>query len=320
MNKDLVKAYVAWGNVCLFWGSTYLAMRIGVAAFPPALFAGFRFAIAGLLFFSFLKFKGHATPGRQQILDHVIVGVLLLVLANGVVVWSEQWVESSLAALIVATVPFWMVGFESALPGGDKLNLRKILGIIIGFLGLVQLLGPELKASFDPNLIKGIVALFFAACSWAAGSIYSKHRNIKTDPMMAAAIQMISAGIILIVVGAFIGEFQRLAFNWRGLAALSYLIVFGSLVGYSSYIYALSKLPVARFSMYAYINPVIAVILGWLILDERFDWVMVTSTLVVLLGVVLVKTSSPKKSVDSAKPLMTALRNCMHPKNRKVHP
>ena len=292
MNKDLIKAYIAWGNVCLFWGSTYLAMRIGVAAFPPALFAGFRFSMAGVIFFIFLKCRGYSTPGRREIVDHIIVGVMLLVMANGVVVWAEQWVESSLAALMVATVPFWMVGFESMLPGDDKINTRKIFGIIIGFIGLLQLLGPQLKASFDPDFFKGILALCFAACSWAAGSIYSKYRNIKTDPMMAAAIQMISAGIILIFIGSVIGEHQRLAFSWQGLAALMYLIVFGSLVGYSSYIYALSKLPVSKFSMYAYINPVIAVVLGWLILDERFDWVMVTSTAVILFGVVLVKTAS----------------------------
>ncbi len=292
MNTDLTKAYFAWGNVCLFWGSTYLAMRIGVDAFPPALFAGFRFFIAGLIVFTFLKYKGHATPGRKVIVDHIIVGVMLLVMANGVVVWAEQWVESSLAALMVATVPFWMVGFESMLPGGDKINTRKVLGIIIGFIGLVQLLGPQLKDSFDPGFFKGTLALCFAACSWAAGSIYSKHRSMKTDPMMGAAIQMISAGIILICIGAFIGEYQRLTFSWQGLAALAYLIVFGSLVGYSSYIYALSKLPVSKFSMYAYINPVIAVVLGWLILDERFDWVMVISTVVILFGVVLVKTAS----------------------------
>jgi drug/metabolite transporter (DMT)-like permease len=320
LSKDLIKAYIAWGNVCLFWGSTYLAIRIGVAVFPPALFIGIRFVIAGLIFFAFLKLKGFATPGRKEVFDSVIVGVMLLVLGNAVVVWAEQWLESGLAALIIATVPFWMVGFEAALPGGDKLTLRKIAGIILGFMGLVHLLGPDLKAGFDPNFFKAILALFFAACSWAAGSIFSKHRNLKTDPLMAATIQMISAGIILIFMGAFFGEFKRLVFNWQGLAAMAYLIVFGSLIGYSSFIYALSKLPVAKFSMYAYINPVIAVILGWLILDERFDWVMITSTIVVISGVILVKTEPAAKPADAAKPFMPTLRNSIRSIYRKVHP
>ena len=322
MNRDLIKAYIAWGNVCLFWGSTYLAMRIGVAVFPPALFAGFRFAIAGLVFLAFLKFKGHAIPAWKDILDNAIVGIMLLVLANGVVVWAEQWVQSSLTALILATVPFWMVGFEAILPGGDSLNFRKIFGIILGFIGLVQLLGPDLKASFDPHSFKGILALSFAACSWAAGSIFSKHHNTKTDPMMGAAIQMISAAIILILVGVLWGEFSLLAFSWQGLGALAYLIVFGSLVGYSSYIYALSKLPVSKLSMYAYINPVIAVVLGWLILDERFDAVMVTSTIMVLVGVVLVKTAPTEveKPVYSTKPVMIAIGNIFRHKKRKVNP
>jgi drug/metabolite transporter (DMT)-like permease len=322
VNKDSIKAYIAWGNVCLFWGSTYLAIRIGVVVFPPALFAGFRFAIAGLVFLAFLKFRGHVIPGWKDILDNAIVGIMLLVLANGVVVWAEQWVQSSLAALTVATVPFWMVGFEAALPGGDKLNFRKIVGIILGFIGLVQLLGPDLKDSFDPGSFKGILALSLAACSWAAGSIFSKHRNIKTDPMMAAAIQMISAGILLSLVGGFLGEFSRLAFSWRGLGALAYLIVFGSLVGYSSYIYALSKLPVSKLSMYAYINPVIAVVLGWLVLGERFDGVMVTSTVMVLMGVVLVKTAPKEvqKPFTSTKPSMIAMGNFLRHRKRKVHP
>lgn len=300
MKKDIIKAYTAWGAVCLCWGTTYLAIRIGVEVLPPALFAGIRFAIAGLIIFIFLKLKGLPNPSRQELLDLAVVGIMLLIMANGVVVWAEQWVPSGLAALIVATVPFWMVGFEAALPTGDELNVRKVFGIIIGFTGLVLLLGPDLKGSLDKAYLKGILAMFFAPCSWAAGSIYSKYRPVKSHPMMAAACQMIIAGTILVSIGAIFGEFQRFVFDIQGLAAIAYLTVFGSIVGYGSYIYALRKLPVSKVSMYAYINPVIAVVLGWMILDERFDWVVVTATAVVLLGVVLVKTASSKKSVKAS--------------------
>lgn len=297
--KDKVKAYVAWGAVSLFWGTTYLAIRIGVESLPPALFAGFRFAIAGIIVFIFLILRGHPIPNRRELLDIVIVGIALLAVANGTVVWAEQWVPSGLAALIVATVPFWMVGFEAALPTGDTLNLRKVCGILIGFAGLVFLLGPDLKGSLDSAYLKGILAIFFAPCSWAAGSIYSQYRKIKTHPMMAAAIQMLVAGTILILVGAVFGEFQQFNYNPRGLAALAYLVVFGSIVGYGSYIYALGKLPASKVSMYAYINPVIAVVLGWLVLDERLDWMVATATTVVLFGVVLVKSARSEKPVTS---------------------
>ncbi|MFQ6114659.1 MAG: EamA family transporter [bacterium] len=293
--KDILKAYTAWGAVCLFWGTTYLAIRIGVEVVPPALFAGVRFFIAGLIFLLFLKSRGYSSPSRRELSDMAVVGITLLTIGNGLVVWGEQWVPSGLAALLVATLPFWMAGFEAALPAGDKLNARKVLGIIIGFAGLVLLLGPDFQGSWDKAYLKGILAIFFAPCSWAAGSLYSKYRPVRSHPMIAAACQMIIAGTLLISIGAIFGEFQRFVFDIQGLAALGYLIVFGSIFGYGSYIYALSKLPASKVSMYAYINPVIAVILGWLVLDERFDWVVVTATAVVLFGVVLVKTAASEK-------------------------
>ena len=297
--RDVIKAHLAWGAVCLFWGTTYVAIRIGVETFPPALFAGFRFAIAGIIVFIFLKLRGYSIPNRRELLDIAIVGITLLAIANGTVVWAEQWIPSGLAALIVGTLPFWMVGFEAALPTGDKLNLRKVIGILIGFAGLVLLFGPDLKGSLNTSYSKGILAISLAPCAWAVGSIYSKYRKIKTKPMMAAAIQMIVAGIILIFIGTIFGELQHLSFDFQGLAALAYLVVFGSIVGYGSYIYALAKLPASKVSMFAYVNPVIAVILGWLILDERLDWVVATATAVVLFGVVLVKSARSKKPAVS---------------------
>ena len=222
-----------------------------------------------------------------------VVAIALLVMANGSVVWAEQWVPSGLAALIVATLPFWMAGFEAALPSGNKLTLRKVSGIIIGFAGLVILFAPELKNSFDMAYFKGILALLFSPFSWAAGSIYSKYKPVQTHPLMAAAFQMLIAGLILVVAGAFLGEFHRFDMDIQGIAALAYLVIFGSLVGYGSFVYALAKLPATKVSMYAYINPVIAVLLGWLILGERMDWMVVSSTVIVLFGVVLVKASRP---------------------------
>jgi drug/metabolite transporter (DMT)-like permease len=288
--KEMLKAYSAWGAVCLFWGTTYLAIRIGVGILPPALFAGIRFAIAGFIFFLFLRFRGYSLPNRKGLLDAAVVAVALLVTANGLVVWSEQWVPSGLAALIVATLPFWMAIFEGFLPAGDRLTAKKISGILLGFCGLLILFWPDLKGSLDMTYLKGILVLFLAPCSWAAGSIYSKHRPVHTNPLMAASLQMIIAGLILMAIGASFGEFKRFVFDPLGVGALIYLIIFGSIVGYGSFIYALSKLPSSKVSMYAYINPVIAVILGWLVLGERMDGWMITGTAVVLAGVVVVNS------------------------------
>ena len=289
--KEAIKAYGAWVAVCLFWGTTYLAIRIGVASLPPALFAGIRFAVAGSLFLLFLRWRGIAFPRREEFRDIAIVGISLLVMANGLVVWAEQWVPSGLTALIVATLPFWVAGFEGFLPGSGGLGLRKVTGIVIGFGGLVVLLAPELKASFDVAYFKGVLALLFAPCSWAAGSIYSKYRPLRAHPLMAAAFQMIIAGVVLILIGAIVGEFGRFTLSTRGAAALAYLVIFGSILGYGAFVYSLAKLPATKHSMYAYVNPVIAVLPGWLVLDERLDWNVAFATALVLTGVVLVKSA-----------------------------
>lgn len=289
--KETIRAYAAWGAVCLFWGTTYLAIRIGVQTLPPALFAGTRFFVAGLVFLAYLKIRGVSLPGRRDMLHIAIVGMLLLVMANGCVVWAEQWVPSGLAALTVATLPFWVAGIEAVLPAGNRLNVLKVLGILIGFGGLVLLFEPALKSSFDQAYLKGILALIFAPFSWALGSVYSKYHPIRTAPLMAASLQMIIAGSILIFIGIIFNEAPRFDFNLEGLAALVYLAIFGSIIGYGSFMYALAKLPAAKVSMYAYVNPVIAVLLGWLILGERLDWRVTLATAVILLGVVLVQSA-----------------------------
>ena len=292
--NEKIKAYAAWGCVSFFWGTTYLAIRIGVETLPPALFAGIRFLIAGLIFMFFLRVRGYALPKRNELLDNAVVSIALLVVANGTVVWAEQWVPSSLAALIVATLPFWMVGINAVLPRGDKLAAKKVFGILIGFSGLILLLWRDIRSSVDPAYLRGILVLFIAPIAWGAGSIYSKNREIETRPLMAAAFQMAVAGVVLVLIGAVLGEFTRLTLHPRGWLALVYLAVFGSIVGYSSYIYSLAKLPAAFVSTYAYINPIIAVILGWLLLDERLSVTTALATGVILLGVVLVKTEYSK--------------------------
>ncbi|HEX9949321.1 MAG TPA: EamA family transporter [Thermodesulfobacteriota bacterium] len=290
-SKETFKAYAAWGAVCLFWGTTYLAIRIGVRTLPPALFAGIRFFVAGAVFLAYLKIRGVSLPDKRELLNIAIVGILLLVIANGCVVWAEQWVPSGLAALIVATLPFWVSGIEAIWPSGNRLNIFKILGIAIGFFGLVILFAPALKSSLDQAYLKGVLALLFAPLSWALGSVYAKYHPTRTAPLMAAALQMVIAGIILMFIGVILNEVPRFDFNLEGLAALVYLAIFGSIIGYGSFIYALAKLPAAKVSMYAYVNPIIAVLLGWLILGEQLDWRVAIATAVILLGVVLVQSA-----------------------------
>jgi drug/metabolite transporter (DMT)-like permease len=300
-SKPAIKAYAAWIAVCFFWGTTYVAIRVAVESYPPALMAGVRFVLAGSALFAFLALRGYAVPGKREIADAAVVGIALLTVANGLVAWSEQWVPSSLAALVVATLPFWMTGIEAALPRGESITARQILGMLIGFAGLLLLLSPDLNSAIDRNFLKGILGLLVAPASWAAGSIYSKYRGVKTDPLMAASLQMTIGGLILLLAGMVLGEHRNLVYDSRGLAAVVYLVIFGSIVGYVCFIYILDKLPSSTVSMYAYINPVIAVILGRLILNERIDFAVIAGTGVILSGVLLVQTSRSHEAGDRAK-------------------
>lgn len=299
--SDKLKAYLAFTSVSFFWGTTYLAIRIGVEVMPPALFAGVRFFIAGIVLGIVLLFRGDKLPPREELLPLSIIGFALLTLANGTVVRAEQYVPSGLMALIVATLPFSMVTLETLSPKGERLTLKRVLGLLVGFLGLLILLWPDLHLLEDGTYLQGIILALLAPIFWSAGSIYAKGRKLKTSLFMGAAVQMTVAGAILSLFGLATGEAAHFNYSTQGAAAMAYLVVFGSIVGYGSYIYALDKLPPTIVSMYAYINPVVAVLLGWLILKERFDIWMAIATTVILAGVVLVKSSSkePASTEDS---------------------
>jgi drug/metabolite transporter (DMT)-like permease len=291
-----IKAYAAWIAVCFFWGTTYLAIRVAVDSYPPAFMAGVRFVLAGFILFAFLILRGSPLPGKRDLIDTAVVGITLLTVANGLVVWSEQWVPSSLAALIVATLPFWIVGIEAVLPEGERITVRKILGILIGFAGLLLLLSPDLQGAVDRDYLKGVFGLLLAPLSWAAGSIYSKYRRAKVNPLMAASLHMLIGGLVLLLIGWAFNEHANLVYDRRGLAAVLYLIVFGSIVGYVCFVYALDKLPSSTVSLYAYINPIIAVMLGKMILNERMDLAVIMGSGVIFLGVFLVQTSRGGRS------------------------
>jgi drug/metabolite transporter (DMT)-like permease len=210
--------------VCFFWGTTYLAIRVAVESYPPALMAGARFVTAGLVLFAFLELRGHPLPGRREIVDAAIVGIALLTVANGLVVWSEQWVPSSLAAIIVATLPLWVVGIEAVLPAGERITVRKLAGVFIGFAGLLLLLSPDLFGAADRKYVKGIFGLLLAPLAWAGGSVYSKYRRLKTAPLMAASLHMLIGGVVLLIFSMALEQHANLVYDRRGLLAVAYLL------------------------------------------------------------------------------------------------
>ncbi len=297
MEKENFKAYMAWIAVCIIWGTTYLAIRIGVAELPPMLFAGMRWVIAGTIFLFYLRLKGVKLPSKSDLFPLAVIGLLLLGFGNGLVVVGEQWVNSGLAALLITTLPFWMVGFESLLPLGPKLNMLVIAGIVLGLAGVSFIFGSHWEELLNPDYLIGILAILGAVVTWSAGSVYSKHKKMSLNPLMGAAVQMLIAGFVLSIFGVLIGETSRVVFTQDGLLAFAYLTLVGSIFGYGSYIYALAHLPISLVSTYAYINPVIALFLGWLILDERLDFIIAIAAVVIIVGVLLVKKGAKKQNI-----------------------
>jgi drug/metabolite transporter (DMT)-like permease len=297
-------AWAAWIIVCVFWGTTYLGIRIALETVPVALLAGLRWSIGGLLLASVLPLFGERLPPPRTWGGLAIAGFLMAVIGNGGVVWAEQYVASGLAAVVVAMVPFWSVMIEALLPRGERLTRRTFAGLALGFLGIVVLVWPELTLGGGEGrqFVMGVVALQIACFGWALGTSYTKRNAQTSSPLGAAAMQMILSGVMLLAIASATGEWARLSFTTRTAGAMIYLVLFGTILGYSSYVYALKYLPVSTVSLYAYVNPIIAVILGTLILSEPFSSRIVLAAAMVFAGIAVVRSSpKPAASTEPAK-------------------
>jgi len=294
-DKKNIYPYFALFSIYIIWGTTYLAIRIGVEELPPVLFTGFRWIAAGPILMGILLLRNYKLPNKKDWIHLGISGLLLLGGGNGFVVFAEQWVPSGLTALIITTVPFWIVGIEALLPQGKKINLFGALGLLLGFAGIALIFGGNINQLFEPSYFKGVVGLLLAEVCWAAGTIYSKYKKVSIHPLMGAAGQMLFAGIVITFLGLILGEWSQFHFTNSSLIAYLYLVIFGSLLGYGSYIYAIAHLPVSLVATYAYVNPIIALFLGWLILDEPMTIWIVVGSVVILSGVTLVKKGSGQK-------------------------
>jgi drug/metabolite transporter (DMT)-like permease len=288
------RAYFAFVVVCVVWGTTYLAIRIALETIPPLLMAAVRWIVAGSILAAALKLRGERLPRPAAWPALGLLGVLLLGFGNGGVVWAEQTVSSGLAAVLVAACPFWMVGIDVLLLGGEKLNARRMVGLILGFLGIVMLVWPEIRVGESGrSFLQGVLACQIACAGWAAGSLYARkrgHTHAKDENVLAtAAFEMLFGGIALLLAGLLRHEAAGLVFSTRSAGALLYLIFFGAIGGFTAYAYALKHLPVAIVSLYAYVNPIIAVVLGTLILKEPFSARMAAAGAVVLIGMALVR-------------------------------
>lgn len=284
-------AYAAWGAVCLIWGTTYLGIRVSLESMPPMLMGGLRWTLAGGLLAAYLLARGAPLPARSRWPGLAVLGFLLLVLGNGGVVVAEQWISSGLAAVLVASSPFWMTGVEALLPDGERIGPRALAGLLIGFSGILVLVWPEIAAGSAGGslFVTGVLATQLACAGWAAGSAYSRRHAREDNVLGTTALQMLAGGVMMLALGTLRGEWAHLFFTTRSATAFLYLSTLGAIGGFVAYTYALRHLAVSVVSLYAYINPLIAVSLGILLLSEPFDLRMGAAAALVLTGAAMVR-------------------------------
>lgn len=290
---------LAFASIYLVWGSTYLAIRFAVETLPPFLMLFARFFTAGVLMYVFLRWRGEPRPTAREWAGAAVVGGLLLLGGTGAVGWAEQWIDSGLAALIVAIVPAWMVLLDWVGPEKRKPTGAVVAGLVLGLAGVALLVGPvELSGSGKMQFIGSAVVVFGTVC-WATGSVHGTRLPHPSSPWMSAALQMTAGGILLLLFGTAMGEWSRVdpgQMSARSLGALAYLVVFGSLIAFAAYIFLLRHEAPARVGSYAYVNPVVAVFLGWALASEPVTPRTIAAAAIILTGVVLIVTYRAPKS------------------------
>jgi drug/metabolite transporter (DMT)-like permease len=272
-----------------------------------------------------LAWRGALLPRGRDLRNAVISGVLILGIGNGALVFAELRIPSGLAGLFITISPFWLVGLEALLPGGVRLHGPTIVGMLVGLFGAALLVAPDVMGhSMNNNILTGFLILQLGMSSWSFGSIFQKRQESKAHPIVVGAIHQLAAGMAFAPLALLVPE-HPIAWTWRGVAAVLYLVTFGSIVGYSSYAYALDKLPVAVVSVYPYINSIVAVTLGWLFYREPFGWLEALAMAVIFLGVGVVKRNSLKPPPQSlaitlapiAPPAVQKMEITMNQKSKK---
>jgi len=309
MKRDRALAYVAFGIVCIVWGTTYLGIRIAIETIPPLLMTGIRYTAAGTIMLIIALARGERIPrDRNTLFNLALVGLLMAGVGNLSVVIAEQWVPSGIAALFVATAPFWANLLEWMRGNTQDIDRRSGIGMLVGFVGVAMLVMPGATAGghFDKHFLLGALLIQIGCIGWQYGTMRSKYFVRNVPLFTASAVEMLIGGIVIDIVGVSIGELPRLAFTPRTLGALAYLSVFGSVIAFSSYIYAASHISTPRLALYSYVNPAVAVVLGWLVLNEQLTPVSIAAMVIILGGVALVQTAKMKRRSLPTSPGITA--------------
>jgi len=302
-------AYLALICVCFFWGTTYLGIRIALDSFSPALMVCLRNLISGAITLGVAAMIGAHLPRRRDLWITAGYGVMVIGMGNGALAVAEQWIPTGLASLFVTTSPFWFVGIDALLPGGEKLHGPTIRGLLLGFAGVLLLVAPAAWTAITQHTFASggaVVLAFFVlqvgGASWALGSLLQRNRRSRAHPFVIGGVQQLSTGLAFLAPGVF----QIPSAHWtsRGMAAVVYLAIFGGVIGYSCYALAISRLPPATVATYTYINPVVAVFLGWWVYQEQFGLREAAAMAIIFAGVAMVRRATlmpiQKLRADSA--------------------
>jgi len=279
-------AYLAFIAVCLIWGTTYMAITVALQTVPVLLVAGLRWMAAGMVMSALMLATGRGLPRPALWGPLFLLGFLMNVVGNGFVVYAQQYVASGLTAVLIATTPFWQAFIERLLPNGERFSGRALFGLGLGFTGIVTLVWPEMTngGASGGAFVVGVIAIQLACVGWVIGTSYARRHELGDDPFRSTALQMVFSGTMLLAAATINGDWAQLSFTPRTIVAMAYLSIAGSLLAYSAYIYAIQHLPLSLVSLYAYINPIIAVTLGTLLLSEPFSTRVAVSAGLVLAG------------------------------------
>jgi drug/metabolite transporter (DMT)-like permease len=297
------KLWIALLALYIVWGSTYLGIKVAIETIPPFFHAAVRFLASGIILVIWQRSVGVAMPTRQQWISTAIIGNLLLLGGNGLVSWAEQFIPSGIAALIIGSVPIFLVIGEALRPGGVKPNWQAILGIVIGFIGIYVLVGPSKEAGMALNVF-GVIALLSACVLWTIGSIYSKNADLPKSVLMSTGAQMLMGSIGLFIVSALTGElvgWDASAVSARSIYGVLYLIFIGSLIGFVAYGWLLQNAPISLVATYAYVNPIVAVLLGYWFGNETLEPRIWLATAIIVGSVMFINSRSKPRGGKEAK-------------------
>jgi drug/metabolite transporter (DMT)-like permease len=291
----------AFASIYIIWGSTYLAILYAVETIPPFLMAGARFLVSGGLLYLWSRYRGAPKPTRIHWRNAFVAGGFLLLGGNGAVVWAEQYVPSGLTALLVSILPFWLVIIEWVRPPRQRPKAAVLVGLVLGFIGIIVLVGPGNVGGHGDVRPIGALVLILGSLSWAIGSFWSRDAQLPESGLLTTGMEMLGGGVLLLIVGLMTGElsgFDMHHVSRASVIGLAYLITFGSLLGFTSYIWLLDKVSPARLGTYAYVNPIVAVVLGWAIAGEKLSMRTGIAAVIVICAVALITTAKASASTQ----------------------